>query len=380
MINNMMLPSARMQRSWGMIVVGGISAISGGISASKNRKAAKAAAGDAAELRRIEQQKLDRQKAEYKAMKFENPFSNMENVFEDLTVNQQQAEFQAQQGSQQRANIMQNLKGAAGSSGIAGLAQALANQGSLQTQQISASIGQQESRNQITAAKGAAAIQTYDRQGEQWVQQANMDRQATLLGMQMGETTGANLAQQQAQANQMNAQIAQNDANTQMISQLGTAAGNVNWGGSPKVADPTLDNTNSTDPFEQARITSDRRLKKNINTDTLGLEFINKLRPATYEFKPSQEVDPSLTEHYNAIENKADSGKLKHGLIAQEVKAALDEVGVDTFGGWLEGIDDVQRVAPADFIYPLINAIQELSAEVEQLKSKAHDKCDNNEE
>ena len=123
--------------------------------------------------------------------------------------------------------------------------------------------------------------------------------------------------------------------------------------------------------------TSDERLKKNINTDTLGLEFINKLRPATYELKPSQEVDPSLTEHYNATEDKADSGKLKHGLIAQEVKAALDEVGVDTFGGWNDtSVDDVQRISPADFVYPLINAVKELSAEVEQLKSKAHDKCD----
>ena len=49
--------------------------------------------------------------------------------------------------------MMQNLRGAAGSSGIAGLAQALANQGALQTQQISASIGQQESANQKAAGK-----------------------------------------------------------------------------------------------------------------------------------------------------------------------------------------------------------------------------------
>ena len=37
--------------------------------------------------------------------------TNFENVYEDLTVNQQQAQFQAQQGSQQRANIMQNMRG-----------------------------------------------------------------------------------------------------------------------------------------------------------------------------------------------------------------------------------------------------------------------------
>jgi hypothetical protein len=149
-------------------------------------------ATDAKLEREKQQNALDAQKKEYKAMKFENPFSNMENTFEDLTVNQQQAQFQSQQGNQQRANIMQGLKGAAGSSGIAGLAQAMANQGQLQTQQISASIGMQESQNQMASARGAAAIQNAERQGDQWVQQANMDRQATLLGMQMGQTAGAN--------------------------------------------------------------------------------------------------------------------------------------------------------------------------------------------
>lgn len=233
-----MSPNNHMDRTWGAIVVGAVGAGVSMWNASKNRDLAEGAAGEAETRRLAEQAKLDKQKAEYKSMKFTNPFANMENTFEDLTVNQQQAQFQAQQGSQQRANIMQNMKGAAGSSGIAGLAQALANQGSLQTQQISASIGQQESRNQVAAAKGAAAIQTYDRQGQQWVQQAEMDRQATLLGMQMGQTTGANLAQQQAQANQMNADIAQNNAMTGLFNVAGQAAGNINWGGSARQANP----------------------------------------------------------------------------------------------------------------------------------------------
>ena len=189
-----------------------VSGIAGVIGSNINAGIAKDAAIEAKEERDRQQAALDKEKAAYKAMKFENPFSNMENVYEDLTVNQQQAQFQAQQGSQQRADIMQNLKGAAGSSGIAGLAQMLANQGQLQTQQISASIGMQESQNQIAAAKGAGAVQIAERQGDQWVQQAEMDRQATLLGMQMGQTTGANQAYQQSQANQMNAEIAQTQA------------------------------------------------------------------------------------------------------------------------------------------------------------------------
>ena len=211
--------------SWGSIVVGGASAIIGGIQAGKNKRDAEAIADQALLDQQEQQAALERQKAQYKAMQFVNPFENMENVYEDLTVNQQQAQFEAQQGAQQRANIMQNLRGAAGASGIAGLAQTLANQGALQTQRISASIGQQEARNQLAAAKGASAIQVAERQGDQWVQQAEMDRQATLLGMQMGETTGANLALQQAQANQMNAQIAQSQATGDLLGTIAVGAG-----------------------------------------------------------------------------------------------------------------------------------------------------------
>ena len=58
----------------------------------------------------------------------------------------------------------------------------------------------------------------------QWQQQAEMDRQATLLGMQMGEATGANQALMQAQANQMNAQIAEQQITADMFSTLGKTA------------------------------------------------------------------------------------------------------------------------------------------------------------
>jgi len=211
--------------SWGMIVVGAMGATVSLINASKNRRDAEDIAEGARIDQLAEQEKLNKQKAEYKAMKFENPFSNMENVYEDLTVNQQQAEFQAQQGNQQRANIMQGLKGAAGGSGIAGLAQAMANQGQLQTQRISASIGMQESSNQLAATKGAGAVQIAERQGDQWLQQVEMNRQATLLGMQMGETSGSNLQSQNAQANQMNAQIAQTQATSDMFGFAAQAAG-----------------------------------------------------------------------------------------------------------------------------------------------------------
>jgi hypothetical protein len=116
---------------------------------------------------------------------------------------------------------MEGLRGAAGSSGIAGLAQSLANQGALQTQRISGIIGQQESRNQLAAAKGAAAVQIAERQGAQYQQQTEMNRQATLLGMQAGQTAGALAAEQQAIANQMNAELAQQQIVADMFGVIG---------------------------------------------------------------------------------------------------------------------------------------------------------------
>ena len=223
--------------SMGIIAVGGalIGAYATMSAADKNAETANRQMTMSENARKEQQRRLDKQIKEYKSMDFENPFADaqtsFENVYEDLTVNQQQAQFQAQQGAQQRSNIMQDLRGSAGSSGIASLAQALANQGQIQTQRISASIGQQESRNQMLAAKGAESTRALEQsqknmimQGDQWVQQSEMDRQATILGMQMGQTTGANLAAQQSQANQMQAQMAQNQALVDSISGIGTTA------------------------------------------------------------------------------------------------------------------------------------------------------------
>ena len=104
-----------------------------------------------------------------------NPYAQMDNTMEDLTVNQQQADFEAQQMQQNQANIMGQMRGAAGGSGVAGLAQAMANQGALQTQRASASIGQQEAANQRAAAQQAGQLQTMERQGD-W--KADMTRRA----------------------------------------------------------------------------------------------------------------------------------------------------------------------------------------------------------
>lgn len=220
--------------------------------------------------------------AENKFAGLENQYEGMENRFEDMTVDMRAADFQAQQGQQQRANILQGLRGAAGTSGIAGLAQSLANQGALQSQQISAGIGQQERQNQMLAAqegsridmtqRGASmqlqqlqaqgAMQTQQMQmqgaaqqqamqiagaqraqalgvsrenliaqgaqqtdmairgGDAMLQQAEMSRQATLLGMQMGQASGANQQMQMSLYNQQQANASAGQMMTGAFSSL----------------------------------------------------------------------------------------------------------------------------------------------------------------
>ena len=193
----------------GGIIAGSVQSKKANELAEENMELTAKIAREQLAFQKKQQKKLDAQKKIYKEMQFKNPYENMENVFEDLTVNQQQAQFEAQQGQQQRANIMDAMRGAAGGSGIAGLAQAMASQGQLQAQRASASIGQQEAQNRILKARGAQAADLQERGGEASVQAMEMDRQATLLGISMGESAGANAAAMQAQQNQIAAGAAQ---------------------------------------------------------------------------------------------------------------------------------------------------------------------------
>ena len=151
----------------------------------------------------IAQGRADKTRQQYEDFEFSNPFEKMENRFEDMTVDMRAAEFQTQQGQQQRADIMQGLRGAAGSSGVAGLAQTLANQGQLQSQQIAAGIGQQERQNQLLSAQQGSRMDQMEREGQAAVQAAEAGKQSTLLGMDYGALAGANQAYQGSLANQM---------------------------------------------------------------------------------------------------------------------------------------------------------------------------------
>ena len=222
-----------------------VAAVGTGVSmyqASKNNRAAERFSAQQAAEQAKQQAILEKQKEEYKNLEFknqyagmENQFANMENVFEDLTVNQQQAEFERQTFQQSQANIMQGLQGAAGGSGIAALAQTMANQGALQAQRASASIGQQERQNQMAERREAGKLQQQERtvdrrndllfrQGEADVADKEFTRQKTLLGMQFNEAGAASQGYQAAVANQFQVKQQGQQDIMNSVQGLGTSA------------------------------------------------------------------------------------------------------------------------------------------------------------
>ena len=177
----------------------GAAAISVGTGVAKAIGGAKEKKKAMAEAKKA-QAEMDAQKDAFSKLDTSNPYANMENTMEDLTVNTQQAEFEAQQNQQNQANILSSMKGAAGGSGIAALAQTMANQGQLSAQKASASIGLQESQNQKLAAQEASKIQTQERKGEVMSRDMERDKVSTLLGMAQGEKQAAE--EKKAAANQ----------------------------------------------------------------------------------------------------------------------------------------------------------------------------------
>jgi hypothetical protein len=153
--------------------------------------------------KRVQEQKdaqalYDTNLARFQDLDTSNPYANMQNAYEDLTVNTQAADFRAQQQAQGMAQTMDAMKGAAGGSGIAALAQSLANAQSQNAQSASASIAQQEASNQSAERQMAASLQSQFREGE--VLSRNMERNQTEteLGMSQARLGAANLARQEA--------------------------------------------------------------------------------------------------------------------------------------------------------------------------------------
>jgi hypothetical protein len=162
------------------VAYGASKAISGAV---KKKRAKEEAAAARAEM--------EAQKEKYAAMDTSNLYANMENTMEDLTVNQGEAQFLKQQQQQNQANIMANMKASAGASGVAGLAQAMAQQGSLDAQKAAVSIGKQEQANQQAERAEASRLQGLEVEGDYKQRQDELDKISTFMGMASADATAA---------------------------------------------------------------------------------------------------------------------------------------------------------------------------------------------
>ena len=171
-------------------IVGGLAQTVGSFIGGRARRREQAAA----------REEVQRYKAAYQNLDTSNPYANITNPYEDLTVNTQAANFAAQQSAQGAANIMNTMSAAAGGSGIAALAQSLANSQAQQAQQASISIGQQEAQNQKLAMSGEVRRQNMMAQGEMQSRMMEQDKVETLLGMSMQRKSAADQARADATA------------------------------------------------------------------------------------------------------------------------------------------------------------------------------------
>ncbi len=129
---------------------------------------------------------------------------------------------------------------------------------------------------------------------------------------------------------------------------------------------------------------SDARFKKNISEDVIGLDFILKLRPVTYNLdlvKLNQFLEIEDPENESRLSIEAISKKEKEiqsGFIAQEVEKTASESGYK-FSGVVtpKNEKDHYGLKYSEFVVPLVKATQEQQIiiekqqqEIDQLKSQ----------
>ena len=136
---------------------------------------------------------------------------------------------------------------------------------------------------------------------------------------------------------------------------------------------------------------SDGRYKKNLKESVPGLEFINMLRPVTYNLdvealqstlKGSSNVNSGVdaesqalpkTDNQPSLQKAADlkANVVYTGFVAQEVEAAAKKLSFD-----FSGVDkpknenDFYGLRYSEFVVPLVKAVQELDQENKKLKEE----------
>jgi len=118
---------------------------------------------------------------------------------------------------------------------------------------------------------------------------------------------------------------------------------------------------------------SDSRFKKNVQEDVKGLDFIMALRPVSYNLD-LHGVENFFADHYGeqpaeTLPGQYDKESIRYsGFVAQEVEAVAKAVGYDFSGvDAPKNSDDFYGLRYAEFVVPLVKAVQEQQAMIEQM-------------
>ena len=132
---------------------------------------------------------------------------------------------------------------------------------------------------------------------------------------------------------------------------------------------------------------SDGRVKKNIQQNVPGLTFINKLQPVTYNLNldaadkiiqaPERKDSAGRIvdiPQFETVARKAKEQIVYTGFVAQDVEIAAKSLGYD-----FSGVDAAKNdrslygLRYAEFVVPLVKAVQELSAKNDDLQNQINE-------
>jgi microcystin-dependent protein len=118
---------------------------------------------------------------------------------------------------------------------------------------------------------------------------------------------------------------------------------------------------------------SDVNFKSNVSEDVHGLEFILKLRPVTYNLNMDAIANfyGTSPEDRDMDSEAARAQEVQTGFIAQEVETAAQELGYEFSGvDAPQGPEDHYGLRYAQFVVPLVKAVQEQQATIEAQEAR----------
>jgi len=198
--------------------------------------------------------------------------------------------------------------------------------------------------------------------------------EATLVGYLAGDAiTTANYST--ALGYQASGQVTTGDSNTSIGNNAGssltTGANNASLGYNANPSSATASNevTFGNSSISSIRCAvqtisalSDARDKENVEELPLGIEFINTLRPVKFDW---------------AMRDGFQKGVQEIGFVAQELDKAQQDANAEEYMRLVLKTNPDRLESTYGKLVPILTkAVQELSAEVEELKKKAHNKCE----